>query len=1259
MAIGLLVAVVPMLHGQITVTTAAGASSLIGDAFDLPVVVDMTSSGLRLGSFNMTLRWDPATLQYVASSSGSFGSVTVNEDSVATGAVFFSGVNPVGAAGVVSLGIGRFQPLRSDTTTFRLSVKELFEAGTFADLLPSVTVVNRQYCPGRGRYGDVDPDGTVDSRDALIALNNAVGLNVSAFDIALADVDADGDADPRDALVMLSYAVGLDVSAFRVLVVAPGSVCATTGGTTFTLTPDTLAILPGQNVEYTLLGQDSIGSPVGVPLVSWTTSDTTVAMIDSVGVLTALAPGTAIVTARQDSAIAASTLITVTAGRSVHWVDAVAVAAVNQLGTAAFPFGDITSALAVAASGDTVKIRSGVYAEALIVDRPLVLMGDTAGGALPPVIASTGPFTTGMTITAPGPGRIVLEHLALDTIYQGVWATDADSLFIRDVDFRSVSSGFASLRVDSLTLLDIRASRFLGDVGGSFFTGNNAIYLVRSAQTVRIDSTTFSDYGDHALELFALDSLELNDNRFLNNRGYGIFYLEGDTASAAAVVMRRNDFDGNASGGFLFRFVRSVHTEHNDLYIGGGGGTNQFEGISGSVLSFRGDTLVGDAFSSNLLYLQTFDSLTLDSINVDAGAGTVTLLDGRVAVVRNSDFRNVTNRGILAQDGARHPGGRLVVRNTNIRGADTLNCNLCGSGIDGFRINIDLDSAVMFNLKRAITTNDSVMVVQRAGIDHVVTGLQLSCGSGVIGNTTVTRGTRGINYTGCRSGDSLAVDASVFGSVQYGIQSRWGVVTLTNSTIQDVSYGLFHTDSSLTATANQVVNASIYGLYVDINGITSSTTVLSGNNVSCNPVGSQSGRGMYVLGGNATVTGDTVMGCWYGIDYQDFISPIGTPGLVRNNYIVASNANGSIGINNNSTRQMLRIVGNTVTGPAMTTGIAAGYNAGSSAPPRIEIDSNLVDGVVRTGILGYSADTLLIRDNQVLNLGATTCCTTGAGGNGAIVLSRSTAASRVAEVRRNRITDSKSNGIIVARDFNDSVLVLVDSNTVKRVDSIGIWVDDYSNALLQFNAIDSARSDAVRTSRFAPTNLVRDTVFIQNNNFTNSGGFGVNNLTASDSVLAAGNWWNDAGGPSGSFGNRVSLGDSVSANVTWFPPLSAPASAPVPSAPGFPAVMFEPSGIGRSVRSRIPGLGPPVPMVGDRAPGSRSPPMFRERRPRAVPPNADPAFRSILEQDRLAEALRRRLFEARTAQWEAIRRREAEAERIRQTLREPSPGGAP
>ena len=140
---------VPSAEAQsIPVKAGSGASSLAGVDFELPIVVDMTQRTERLGSFALSVRWNPAVLEMVGGSRGAFGSIEINEDSLRAGALLVTGVNAAGMDSVFSVVIARMRPLVDDTTTIRIAVADLFAAGTFADLTSDAVASNSAYCVG-------------------------------------------------------------------------------------------------------------------------------------------------------------------------------------------------------------------------------------------------------------------------------------------------------------------------------------------------------------------------------------------------------------------------------------------------------------------------------------------------------------------------------------------------------------------------------------------------------------------------------------------------------------------------------------------------------------------------------------------------------------------------------------------------------------------------------------------------------------------------------------------------------------------------------------------------------------------------------------------------------------------------------------------------------------------------------------------------------------------------------------------------------
>jgi hypothetical protein len=1224
----------------IPVTVGAGASSIIGKDFDLPLVVDMSARSDKLGSFSVSLRWDPAVLQLITGQDGTFGPVETNEDSVANGLLLIAGANPAGVGGLVTLGVGRFRPLASDTTTFQITVHELYAAGTFADLTPDVVVVTNQYCPGRGRYGDVDPDGVVDSRDGLIALMESVGLDVSAYDIDLADVDADGNVDPRDALVILSYGIGLDVSGFRVFTIAPGGICAPAGGLTYTMTPGDVSVLVDQGVQYVPTAVDSAGSPVAIVGLSWTTTDAAVATVDSVGLVTALAPGSTVIAALQDSSVVGTVTVTVVASRGTHWVDALAAGALNRIGSRVLPFDDVASALAVAGASDTIRILPGRYEENITITQPQVVLGDTVGGGVAPLIAATGPFTTGIDITAPG--RVELRNLRLDTLWIGVQVFSADTVLVKDVEFRAVgSNSFASIHVDTVTALIVEGSRFFGDATPF---GNNAINVLGGAGLVRVDSSLIADFGDYGIELFNVDSLSMRGNVVRDNYGYGVYTWSSDSTRAIAASLVGNRFERNGFGQLYLGMVRSAAFDHNVLLTSSGGSQGLFVGgFTQTVASLLGDSIV--ARQADWLWMDAFDSLHVDSVSVqqqEYGGGY--LYQGRAVVVRNSTFTGFPNFEAAIDFGASVvSGATMTLRNLSFSGPDSSVCNRCAYGALWTNVSVDADSITGVNLYTLLRQLSGSLVARNLDITDASAGIRSRfCGGPVrVSNMTGLDVETGIHAEACTGQDSLVVDSVDFARGTYGVYSSAIPVVVTNSSFTDYQYGIYHFDSTLVATDNHIVRPRNYGIYADFNGSGGSISALR-NAVTCDAFGAVTALGIEVFDGPSQIVQDTITGCQVGIEAGDFATGVPVSSEIRDNVVATPGSANAWGIRNWGYYDASQVVGNTVTGLAARGAIVVASSWLGAPAPRADVDSNTVDGALCIGIQTFYADTLMIRDNAVRNVQASTCNVSGASGGGAaIVLSHSTPTDDVAEIRRNRITDVKTHGIVLARDFNDSVVVIVDSNTVKRADSVGIWIADYSSALIRYNAIDSAMHDAVQTSRFNSTGTT-GSVILNQNNFTNSGRYGVRNTVTWEWIDATNNWWNDPNGPSGFYGDssRTSIGDSVSNFVIWSPVLTSPANTPAPAAPlGAPRLMATAGNAARAAAPPdvpAPGAGAQVPILPrDLAPRVPQMPSVLERQPRVLLGAPAPWLERLLERDRqlddrlgaLRERRRARLLE--------------------------------
>jgi subtilisin len=192
---------------------------LLGEPFDVPVVLDMTASTREATDFAVSLEWTPGELEFVEIGEGDFGGL-------------FSAVVEQAAAGVVEATAARTTGLSGGlrtlfTVTFNVDASvnpgdQLDAIVTFdelqgpfgQDLLSVLTVEPGSLCVSSSPWGDVDRDGTVGSGDATQILRYLVDLPLAeGADIELGDVNRDGVVNGMDAVQILRYLVELPIPA--------------------------------------------------------------------------------------------------------------------------------------------------------------------------------------------------------------------------------------------------------------------------------------------------------------------------------------------------------------------------------------------------------------------------------------------------------------------------------------------------------------------------------------------------------------------------------------------------------------------------------------------------------------------------------------------------------------------------------------------------------------------------------------------------------------------------------------------------------------------------------------------------------------------------------------------------------------------------------------------------------------------------------------------------------------------------------------
>ncbi|GBD31484.1 hypothetical protein HRbin33_00443 [bacterium HR33] len=594
--------------GQITVVagpTTTEITAAVGESVTVPIAVDMTAApGVKLGAYRLSFRWNPALLRFVATAGGAFGSPVFNTDSAAQGVVKFSAAAATGATGIVNLGGVTLEVLSTGAAdTFDLAFQELVAAETFTDLLPNLVLTSGVFCGGPV-YGDVDGSGTVQALDAQIVLMYAVGLALpTGTEISRGDVDADSKVDPRDALVILSKVVGLDVSAFRVgrFVVAA---CQGSPPASLSIRPRPIALAQGDLFTASAEVRDANGNLLAGLNLGWSSSDTAVVKVGASGAITALAQGSAVVTAAVAPGI--TDTLTVTVGERHRWVvnPVIAAGQPSEIGSDLYPFSTIKQALDRAADGDTIAIGVATYNEPISTSKQLVFLGDSGAAGLPTISVPAG-----IAGDIARPGKQVIRRLRIASSLAGL-RIRADSVELSSVRFESLKG--PGLRVYGSRITALSDVGVAGALGAGIWidsTGGGVVSVQRARVTgvdpVSIPLLAGAGYALHGVGIFArADSVVLDSVRVSAVAGSGA----SDSAMVAGV------FAINGRQVLLKRAVLSEVGSGGSEGGAGGAGVALDSGISiradsvilrrigGAGIAIRGDSLrVSNAVVEDIL----------------------------------------------------------------------------------------------------------------------------------------------------------------------------------------------------------------------------------------------------------------------------------------------------------------------------------------------------------------------------------------------------------------------------------------------------------------------------------------------------------------------------------------------------------------------------------------------------------------------------------------------------------------------------------
>lgn len=1147
----------------ITAQPGGALSAPVGVTLDVPIVLDMGARPDRVGAFAGRLAWSPTVLRFDGGADGSFGSLAVSLDSTAQGVIRLSGANPAGASGVITLGIARFTALIPDTTTLRLTISQLYAAGTFADLLPSLSVTNGQFCPARGQYGDINQDAAVNSADALIAVTHAVGLSVGTVDIALGDVDADGSTGTRDALGILSHAVGLPTTGFRILITAAGG-CTTNPSAGFAILPNAVGqLVAGQTVRFEARVNPA-GTPQSVLALEWLSGNPAVATVDSLGRVTAVAPGSTVIRAIREHTDTTQVALTVVARRTTHYVDAAALQQTNRVGTIAFPFDHVQDAIRIASPGDTVRIRVGRYSEIDTLDKDVLLLGDTAANGQRPEIFADGAGGSNVTLTVSGPGIRRVHNLAFSQAYAGI--AIRDSVTLADFTGLRMWDVATGISTDSIGTLNVRKSQLLGDNNNGYGTGvGDAYFNYSRADTLRIEDSEIGEFQGYAVVANNFGLLEVTRS-LLRDTGNELVYAGNDDSSTTVgfnITVDSSRLRGSNDDAVYVYGFNTITIRHSTIQADDGVGLDVNYGKA--VILVKDSLFVTDDY---WIEGYDFDSLVVDSVAADLRDGYSGYVYNVPRVrLTNSNFVNLYD-GILEVSfgGTQRPGDSVIVRNSVFRSDPRYRHYADGLYVEDAHLVVQ--NSQFYDLYSPIEAyGDSTLLAQNNLFEGAEYAVQFY-GYGNI--TSVPRATVTHNtFRNTQDYDIEIYDAQVVidsntilnGGDGIDVGTQFGA-QITRNRVQSLYRGISVTayDSAQVVTVNDNVIATSYYEGIALDGESSFPRIffdVQRDTVVC---GSLSGNyyGIRLRDGEARVAGNHVQNCGSGISVEHLSSDsIFADTVIGNNVLVRRGGDYGIRVEG-AIRGLVRR--NTVVGdsslPMTRGGMVIGRDSYCqyyypNCLPVYVVDSNTVQQVSTNGILLTGADSIVVRDNVIADVAHSVTNGFDAG----ISINSNNQAylfgiNRYALIAGNDIQRMSAAGIAVYTA--DSGIVHIDSNRVKQ-NRVGIQVVD-GNVDITRNRI-TGNTHAGVEFMYASSGVASRT--LTNNNISGNA-FGVYEPDA-NSVNAASNWWGDALGPRCGSCDQSSAGDSVQGLVTYSPFLTAevggtPSPAPRPPFAGVRAV---------------------------------------------------------------------------------------------------------
>jgi len=553
---------------------------------------------------------------------------------------------------------------------------------------------------------------------------------------------------------------------------------AQASGRVISVLPMVADLALGQTVPVLLQARDAAGT-VTLTGVTWSSSDSSIAMVDPAGIVTPRAPGVVTITGDAGLGARASATMTILARRPNWYVDVRKAGAPIQLGSVAYPFESPVQAFPLVLEGDTIRVASGTYdftsTGTIGTSAPSGNVSTVGGGSLAAGVVILG-GTPGDTTTRPvfrdpnnvlmaldlqGGQRTLVRNVEFQNFFYAVNLVGVRTLALEDVKIVQPLGGFGiyncgapmdTVRLDRVSLL-----------GDSVVPSGEAISYGGCAPTALtiIRDTKIRFWGD-GLWLLDADSTEVLRSWISDNGDTGLFVSQQASGIAPAVHVAHSRVERNVFEEICVDYARrlvidtsvvrarssiAIEVSGGSIVVGSAGFSGGYAGAAAvaglAEVYLHGDSIYHEADGSYWLEASAVDSMVMDQSVVrfptDTSITAYGYASANEAFVTNMQFLNFGNGEAFAFYGSEALFDNIVMTGCKVSGCDGgsgLEAYASGSKLTGTIINSRF-SSLRYPIYMGATSGTHV--VAKVTIDSAEVGIRLNSDSAVVADNLLTR----------------------------------------------------------------------------------------------------------------------------------------------------------------------------------------------------------------------------------------------------------------------------------------------------------------------------------------------------------------------------------------------------------------------------------------------------------------------------------------------------------------------------------------